>query len=205
MDKNIKFRLIYCISLAAVTALLSVAAYHLGSAYSIHSKASFLLKKEISEIKNENQKISSEKEMLEKQKNTLNSQLEEKSHLNKELETSLKEADKIKSDIKTASAESEKLDTELEEKQEQLDKLKKVENAKTPKRLSVKEGSYSCPENIPEGRYIVSGSNTILLYSSSNQLRLTEDLSRLDGHTFTFDIAGGEKLRVVSNTVTHEN
>ena len=200
MTKSIKIKLIYCIILAAVTAGLSFAAYHFGKVYNIHSQASMLLNREISELNTQYNNINSQKQMLENQKKDLQSQISDKSYINKEIETSVKQTDKLTKDIQEAKNKIAVLDTQIAEKKNTLLKIEAIASAASGKRLTLKEGTYECPGNIAPGRYTISGKNTLLIYNSSNSLKISENLSRLDDNSFTFNIESGEKIRIVSSS-----
>lgn len=202
MQKNNSFKIIYCIAIIALTIGLSFAAYHFGKVYNIHSRANILLDREIAALNSQYKNITSEKELLEKQKNELNSQLSEKSHLNKEIEESTKQLEQLNTDIDSAKEKIKDLDNQILEKKNTLSKITSISSAASGKKLSLKEGTYSCPKNISPGRYTIKGNNTLLIYTESNTLKISEDLSRLDGNSFTFDIEDGEKIKITSSTAS---
>lgn len=200
MTKNSKFRLIYCAALTAVTVGLSFTAYHFGKVYNIHSQADMLLNREISEIDTQYNSINSQKKMLENQKKDLQSQISDKSSVNKEIETSVKQIEKLTKDIQEAKNQIETLDSQISDKKNMLLKIETISSSAGGKRLTLKEGTYDCPGNIAPGRYTIKGTNTLLVYSSSNTLKLSENLDRLDNNSFTFNIEKGEKIKIVSGS-----
>lgn len=197
-----KSKIIYCIILAAVTALLSYFVYHLGEVYNIHSQASRLLYHEIIDLNNKYKATDSEVKMLEKQKNELQEQINQRSHINKEIEETVKQSESLQKDIDKAKEKLSDLDEQIEEKKDILSNIESISKSNSGKSLSLKEGLYECPKNISPGRYTVKGNDTLLLYSASNTLKISENLARLDTHSFTFDIEDGEKIRIDSGTTT---
>ena len=79
-------------------------------------------------------------------------------------------------------------------------KIETISSSAGGKRLTLKEGTYDCPGNIAPGRYTIKGTNTLLVYISSNTLKLSENLDRLDNNSFTFNIEKGEKIKIVSGS-----
>lgn len=195
-----KFKIIYCIVLSAVTAGLAFESYHLGKVYNIHSQAAMLLNREIYNLNTQYKNTDSQRQLLDKQKKELEAQIHEKSYINKEIEDSVNQSEKLSKDIEEAKAKITLLDEQIAEKRSILLKIDSVSQAAKGKQLSLKEGTYECPKNIAPGRYTIKGKETLLIYTASNTLKISENLSRLDSNSFTFNIESGEKIRIESGT-----
>ena len=199
MNTNKNFKKLYCIILAAVTVLVSVGAYFGGRKHSLNTRAMSVLRSEISSLTNEYNAKKSQNEASQKQKKDLQKQISEKSHINKEIAQSVSELEDVKKSTEDTKNQISEKKSLVEEQEKRLSEIKQITAAAKGKRLSLREGVYRCPEEIAEGRYTVSGSYTIVLYDSSGKAKMSENLSKLDGSTFTFDIKDGEKIRAASD------
>lgn len=193
-----KSKIIYSLVLAAVTVLLAFAMYNLGNAFGINRKASVMLDKEIIQLKSDYDKKDSEKKLLERQKNDLAKQINENSAISKELEASIKQTEQTKAAIEAAKTKITELEKETQDKKNELSSLEKIAKATFGKKVSLESGMYYCPSDLPEGRYTVTGNDMLLVYTKTNQLVISEDLSRLEGKTFTFDLEKGQRVKVIS-------
>lgn len=195
-----KFKIIYLLILTAVTVALAFAMYYWGRTVSINRKASALLDKEIIQLKSDYSKTESEKNLLAKQKNELAKQINENSETSKEIEASIKLAEQTQSNIETAKTKITDLENETKNKKDALAKLEKIAKSTFGKKLSLGAGLYYCPMDLSKGRYTVSGSGTLLVYAKTNQLIISEDLSRLEGKSFTFDLEEGQRVKIISDS-----
>lgn len=191
-----KNKIIYCAALAAVTLGLSFASYHLGVTANIHSRANILMNNSLAELNNEYNNANSKKELLEKQKTELNSQIKEKSSVNKDIENSMKEIDSINKDIDSAKETINELDKQINDKNAELADTEKILSSASGKKFTAGIGTYSCPSNIAPGRYVVSGDYKLIIYSDNGSPKISEDLSRLETKSFVFTISDGEKIRL---------
>ena len=192
-----KNKIIYCAVLAAATLVLSFAAYHLGRTVNINSRANVLLNNSLSKLNTEYNNVISKKEMLEKQKKELNSQIKEKSDVNKDIEKSIKEINSATEEIKEAKSKNSELDAQINAKNAELASAERIASSANGKKLNVGAGTYSCPENISPGRYTISGDYTLIIYSKNGAQKLSESLKHLETNSFVFTISDGEKIKLV--------
>lgn len=195
-----KFKIIYSLILAALTVLLAFVMYYFGNTLSINRKASAKLDREIIQLKADYDKKDSEKKLLERQKNELAKQINENAAISKEIEASIKQIDQTKANIETAKTKITELEKETQEKKDALSKLEKITKSTFGKKLSLGAGLYYCPSDLSEGRYTISGNDTLLVYAKTNQLIISEDLSRLEGNSFTFDLEKGQRVKIISDS-----
>lgn len=191
-----KNKIIYCAVLASVTVVLSFAAYHLGRSVNINSRANILMNNSLASFNTEYSNISAKKELLEKQKKELNSQIREKSDINKDIEKSIKDIASAESEITDVQKRINELDSQITEKKSELASVEKAASS-TGKKLNISEGTYSCPENISPGQYTISGNYTLIVYNSNGSQKLSENLRHLETKSFTFNISDGERIRIV--------
>lgn len=99
-------------------------------------------------------------------------------------------------DISAAKKKNENLKTQISDKKNYLEKLSelKTETVGDAKKLS--EGEYKCPAQLDAGRYKAEGSGKIYLYNIAHTLKENLNLATIDTHSYTFEIASGESLRV---------
>lgn len=191
-----KNKIIYCAVLAAVTLGLSFGAYHLGVTVNIHSRANALMNNSLTDLNNEYNNAKSKKEMLEKQKKELNSQIKGKASVNKDIEKSTKEIDSMNDEIESAKDKINDLDKQISDKNKELDDTEKILSSASGKKFNAGAGTYTCPENIEPGRYVISGDYKLIIYTEANSPKISEDLSRLETKSFVFTISDGEKIRL---------
>ena len=89
--------------------------------------------------------------MLEKQKNELQEQINQRSHMNKEIEETVKQSESLQKDVDKAKERLSDLDEQIEEKKDILSNIESISKSVSGKPLSLKEGLYECPKNISPG------------------------------------------------------
>ena len=90
------------------------------------------------------------------------------------------------------------LDSQIEELQKQNSSLQTTE--KTGKTYTLKKDqSYTCPSEIPAGRYIATGTGTLVIYSSSGKARVSEDLAVAYNNSYSFTLSEKEKIKATDD------
>lgn len=147
---------------------------------------------EIRTYAKENAEIEKKQEKIRNDIFELDSKIREKSGT-ADYAASLDETKRLLDEAKQTDAA---LDAEIEKKREYLKNSKNISALKRGRTVSVSDETLRCPSQIEAGRYIAEGDGYLLVYSSSNSLRLSEDLKKLDTNSYTFDLAEGESMRV---------
>ena len=62
-----------------------------------------------------------------------------------------------------------------------------------------KDQSYTCPSEIPAGRYIATGTGTLVIYSSSGKARVSEDLAVAYNNSYSFTLSEKEKIKATDD------
>ena len=179
---------LYVIILSFFTIIIGVVCFSLGNYFDTNSLATEKLKTQISALEENTSSLTDTKNDdvfsssadtkndLESQINDLNSELSTKTTVNNYFMEAKKKNDKLKNDITELNQKSSELDSQIEELQNQNSSLQTTE--KTGKTYTLKKDqSYTCPSEIPAGRYIATGTGTLVIYSSGSKARVSEDLA----------------------------
>lgn len=105
------------------------------------------------------------------------------------------------------------LDDQIITKKSYIEQLDQISVPVTGEKKTFSAGEYKCPSQIPAGRYMIEGSGYFYIYSIANTASLKENLSTIDTHSFVFDIAEGESIKLteecsissVENVTSREN
>lgn len=182
---------LYVIILSFFTIIIGVVCFSLGNYFDTNSLATEKLKTQISAL-------TDTKNDLESQINDLNSELSTKTTVNNYFMEAKKKNDKLKNDITELNQKSSELDSQIEELQNQNSSLQTTE--KTGKTYTLKKDqSYTCPSEIPAGRYIATGTGTLVIYSSSGKARVSEDLAVAYNNSYSFTLSEKEKIKATDD------
>lgn len=188
---------IFIIILSAVSLLIISAAFFIGFRIDSTSAAKIRLNREITSIETKITESEKKQEEINSQISELEAELSTKDTINDYYMEYQKQHDQLTEDINSLKEQSESLDNQIAEKQETLDRNSGVKSGTKGKSYSLKKDEiYACPDKIPAGRYTVTGSGTIVIYSSSGRPRATENLDVAYGNTYTFDLKEKEQIKV---------
>lgn len=193
VDRN---KIIFIIILCILVGGLGIGAYFLGKKSAVTSKADKIINDEIISINMENYSLETERNSLTEEINGADDRIKNKSSINKEIEDYKKQAEDYKKEISDAENVIGELNDTIDKKNEYLEKMNEMRNEASEEERTLKEGTYECPDDIEEGRYIVSGTGWFLLYDSSNKLTTSENLQTLESGTYTFDLEEGGKIEI---------
>ena len=167
---------LYVIILSFFTIIIGVVCFSLGNYFDTNSLATEKLKTQISALEENTSSLTDTKNDLESQINDLNSELSTKTTVNNYFE----------------------LDSQIEELQNQNSSLQATE--KTGKTYTLKKDqSYTCPSEIPAGRYIATGTGTLVIYSSNGKARVSEDLAVAYNNSYSFTLSEKEKIKATDD------
>ena len=153
--------------------------FSLGNYFDTNSLATEKLKTQISALEENTSSLTDTKNDLESQINDLNSELSTKTTVNNYFMEAKKKNDELKNDITELNQKSSELDSQIEELQNQNSSLQATE--KTGKTYTLKKDqSYTCPSEIPAGRYIATGTGTRCnLFIQTVKTRVSEEFGLL--------------------------
>ena len=189
---------LYVIILSFFTIIIGVVCFSLGNYFDTNSLATEKLKTQISALEENTSSLTDTKNDLESQINDLNSELSTKTTVNNYFMEAKKKNDKLKNDITELNQKSSELDSQIEELQNQNSSLQTTE--KTGKTYTLnKDQSYTCPSEIPAGRYITTGTGTLVIYSSGGKARVSEDLAVAYNNSYSFTLSEKEKIKATDD------
>ena len=166
---------LYVIILSFFTIIIGVVCFSLGNYFDTNSLATEKLKTQISALEENTSSLTDTKNDLESQIN-----------------------DELKNDITELNQKSSELDSQIEELQNQNSSLQATE--KTGKTYTLKKDqSYTCPSEIPAGRYIATGTGTLVIYSSNGKARVSEDLAVAYNNSYSFTLSEKEKIKATDD------
>lgn len=158
--------------------------------------------------KNELNSLLEDNKQLEKKKNELKNSLteteqdiESKNEISVEAQEYETQRERLQQELDAANKTLTDLDTSIQKKKEYIEQSGNIKNPTRGRSVTASSKTLDCPDDISKGRYIAEGRGNLLVYNSSNKLRLSENLSTIDTNSFTFDIAEGESVKV-TETVT---
>ncbi len=195
----------YTVILSSAAILISAAAFFAGFRMDTTSAARERLAREISAIDNSINEAEKTKEELNTQISNLETELSTKDTINDYYMEYQKQYNQLTDDINTLKEQSATLDSQIEEKRGTLDRNSGVKSGTKGKSYTLKKDEiYTCPNKISAGRYTVTGSGTIVIYSSSGRPRATENLDVAYGNSYTFDLKEKEQIKVSGSATLTE-
>lgn len=195
---------LYITLFAALILVISSVAGMMAHRISSSSAAKPLLEKEISQLAADTEKLMSDTNKLRKEMGEVLAGLEEKDSVNSQYMEHKKKHDELAAEVSEFENRLSELNAETEAVQKELDTSTVTEN-KTGKRYSLAANeTYSCPDKIPENRYIAKGTGTLTVLTSSGQTRISQNLDVAYNSSYTFNLSRGERLHVTGNVTLTE-
>ena len=99
-------------------------------------------------------------------------------------------------DLENANARNAELDNSILENQAYLDSLNSIRETSDGEELVFKDCDAKSPDKIPPGKYRAEGSGILILKNIANMQKDRIDLSTIDTHSYVFEIASGESIKV---------
>lgn len=198
MNKKIK---ILIISVSAATLILAVAAGFFAHSYATKSSANERFENELSTLNADNYKLEKKRSDLKDSVSEIETDIENKNEIGFEAQEYSNQLEAIKQELETSNETFTELNDSIEKKQEYIEKADSIKTLVEGDTFSITSETLDCSADISAGRYIARGSGNLLIYNSSDKLRISENLSTIDTNSFTFDITSGESVKV-TETVT---
>lgn len=195
---------LYITLFAALILVISSVAGMMAHRISSSSAAKPLLEKEISQLAADTEKLMSDTDELRKEMGEVLAGLEEKDSVNSQYMEHKKKHDELAAEVSEFENRLSELNAETEAVQKELDTSTVTEN-KTGRRYSLAANeTYSCPDKIPENRYVAKGTGTLTVLTSSGQTRISQNLDVAYNSSYTFNLSRGERLHVTGNVTLTE-
>lgn len=195
---------LYITLFAALILVISSVAGMMAHRISSSSAAKPLLEKETSQLAADTEKLMSDTDELRKEMGEVLAGLEEKDSVNSQYMEHKKKHDELAAEVSEFENRLSELNAETEAVQKELDTSTVTEN-KTGKRYSLAANeTYSCPDKIPENRYVAKGTGTLTVLTSSGQTRISQNLDVAYNSSYTFNLSRGERLHVTGNVTLTE-
>jgi len=191
---------LYITSLSIITLLLAFLFFFIGFHADTTSIAKEKLAGEIAVLEKSTVSLNERKSELEEEIQSIETDLSTKDTVNNYYMEYKKTYDELTSEIADLEAELAQLDSELAEKQLQLDTLNGVKKEKEGRKFSLDNSeNYTCPDEIPEGRYRAKGNGTIVISTQTGKNLKSENLDTAYQNSYTFNIEKGQQIRVTGN------
>lgn len=197
-----KLYLILFISAAVIaTALL----FTIGFTADTAARAKDRLGTEISLLNSKRENLEKQKEEMTEKLSGLETELSTKDTVNNYYMEYQKTFDTLTAEIESLKNQSAALDAEITEKEAEAEKAGKIKGTIRGKTYSLtKNETYTCPDKIPAGRYIVSGRGTVVITAANGKTRAAENLDVAYNNSYTFDLKDREKIKPSENVTLTE-
>lgn len=195
----------YVTALSLFTLLLAVLVFFIGFRTDTTSIAKKKLSNEITSLEKSASALDERKTELESEISVIETDLSTKETVNNYYMEYKKTYDDLTSEISDLESEIAQLDSDIAEKQLQLDTLSGVKKEKDGKKYSLNsDRAYTCPDDIPEGRYRAKGNGTIVISTQTNKNLKSENLDVAYQNSYTFNITKGQKIKATGNVTLTE-
>lgn len=201
---NNKKKVIIIAAASLIVLAIAAAAGFFAHFHSTKSRAKAEFTNALSMLEAENYKLEKKRSELKDFVSEAEFDIETKTEIGLEAEEYTTQLETIKQDVADSKKELEELTLSLEKKQEYLNQADSIKPLAEGDIISLTNSTLKCPDSIPPGRYIAEGDGNLLIYSTSNKLRISENLTKIDTGTFTFDITKGESLKATDSVTLTE-
>ncbi|MCH5209677.1 MAG: hypothetical protein J1F01_01800 [Oscillospiraceae bacterium] len=187
---------VYIILTSSLTVILAAVFFFIGYSVPTGQEASKQLQQEIVILDTDIAKINAETGEIQKQIDDMDTQLDAKSVISDEYMEYKNTHDTLVSEIGELKNRSAQLDAEIEQSRITLEEASGVKEEKKGRSYALEANkTYSCPNEIPVGRYTVSGSGTLVITAANGKIRATQNLDVSYNNTYTFNLADKERIK----------
>ena len=170
-----------------ISLLIGILIIILNSQSIINTKATTQVMSEKNEMNSNISSLSAEKKELLYTAADYDKQIEDNRILFEEIQALTTELNTYTESINSAHGTITELDNTIAEKKAYNESLDSV---------SYKNTKLNIPQDLTAGRYKAEGSGTLLIYTIAGTLEEKQNLSVLDSHTYTFNIASGQSIKI---------
>lgn len=189
----------YIALIAFITVLLAIITFILGFRYSSTSLAKEQLTQEISLLEVSTSEMQVKKDELNNQISDIDTELSTEETMNNYYMEYYQTRENLQTEIENLKKQSQELDSKITEIKGQTDNMTTSDETEGKSYSLKSTKTYSCPNDIPTGRYKAQGTGTIIV-SSSGKTRINENLGVAFDNTYTFNLSENEKIKVSSDT-----
>ena len=177
---------------AAIAATLFITIYNIR----INSAADENIKAEIAALNENTAVLEEQKKTISDEINNISADLSTKETINQYYLEYKKTHDSLSEEVTNLQNQANELDEQIEQKRQSLAAPDAIEPETKGKVYALKKNeTYSCPDKIPAGRYIVSGTGSFVIYASDGKARANENLDVAYNNSYTFDLDDKEKIK----------
>ena len=195
----------YIIVMSSVTFILAVVIFAAAMALPSSKTASKRLAGEIQSLNASTENLNDEMDEIQKQIDDTDTKLSTKNTINNYYLEYKSKRDELTKEVEDLKKQSSELDAQIEKKRIELENSSGVKTEKRGKTYTLeKNKTYSCPDNIPAGRYVASGSGTIVIISPSGQTRAAQNLAVSYNNSYTFNLGDKERIKSDANVTLTE-
>lgn len=199
-----KKRIIVKISIAAALLAVIILSAVFSHAGAVKIMAKKELKSEISLLQSENYRLEKKQSDLKDDISDIEEEIDSKNEIADEAAEYIAEYENLKTGVDEAEKSLSEINASIERKQTYLKQSKTIKRLSEGEKLYASDETLKCPSDIPAGRYIASGDGNLLVYNTSNSLRLSENLESIETNSFTFDISAGESVKAAGSATLTE-
>lgn len=147
----------------------------------------------------ENEELDKKKDELKNSVSETERSIDSKNEMGAEAAEYESQLETLRQKLDSANKTLTELETSIEKKKEYIDQADSIKKVTKGRSFTASDKKLECPDSISAGRYIAEGRGNLLVYNSSNTLRISENLSTIDTNSFTFDISEGEAVKVTES------
>ncbi len=196
---------LYITALSVFTLLLAVLMFFIGYRIDSSSLAQSKLSNEITVLEKSMESLAERKDEIQEQIDSLGEDLSTKDTANNYYMEYKKTYDDLTNEITSLEAELAQLNADIAEKQDQIDAINGVKKEKEGKKYALtKDNTYTCPDEVPEGRYKATGNGTIIISTSTGKNLKTENLDVAFENSYTFNLEKTQRIKVTGNVTLTE-
>lgn len=192
-NKNFLLTVILPIFISIIIGVIVIA---LNSENILHTQSSAVIASEKKQMSDNMSDLKVEKKELMRKAAEYDKTLEDNQILIDEIKALTDELNDYTENIESAQTTITELDSAIADKTAYNESLASVSGGEIGKSKSYTNIKLQIPSDLKAGRYTAEGKGTLLIYTIAGSLREKQNLSLLDTHSYTFDIASGEAIKI---------
>lgn len=187
----------YIILISSLTVIIGAAVFASAFTFGARRDARESLETEKASLENAVSESEGRIEELTKKLNDTETELSTENTINNYYMEYQKTYDELKRSVEELKQQSAQLDSDIDSKTAELAALSGVKSEKNGRAYTLtSDKTYSCPDDIPEGRYTASGSGTIIISTAAGKTRATKNLDVMYDNSYTFNLSEREQIKV---------
>ncbi len=186
-------------AIAAVVLAASVAAGYFANLFAVSREASAEFRNSLNTILSDNENLENKREELRGEIKNTKQSLADKNEISSEAQEYSDKLNELKAQADTANRTLTELDATIAKKKEYIEQSGSIKRLSRGRSVTLSDKTLKCPDDISSGRYIAEGSGNLLVYNTSDKLRISENLSTIATSSFTFDLEEGESVKATES------